>query len=146
MLRPYAAMEPKAFSLFLKVRKYELDSFGHVNNAVYLNYLETAIDEAMSSLGYTVSKLKELGIIILLKEIKLDFKHPAMLGDELEVRSYVSEAKMVRGTWHQQVINRASARVLVEAYTTGVFLDLKGKPTRIPQDIVEALLPYTKQG
>jgi len=127
----------------LKVRKYELDSFGHVNNAVYLNYLETAIDEAMSSLGYTVSRLREMGIIILLRSLQIDFKHPAVLGDELEVKSYVSEAKRVRGTWHQQVIHRTGGKVLVEAYNTGVFLDLDGRPTRIPQEIVEALLPYT---
>lgn len=137
-------MEPKTFSLFLKVRKYELDSFGHVNNAVYLNYLETAIDEAMSSLGYTVPKLKEMGIVIFLKKLKINFQHPAMLGDELEVRSYVSEAKIVRGTWHQQVINRKNAKILVDAYTTGVFLDVAGKPTKIPEDIVTALLPYMK--
>ncbi|HWP46604.1 MAG TPA: thioesterase family protein [Candidatus Limnocylindrales bacterium] len=138
--------EPKTFSFFLKVRKYELDSFGHVNNAVYFHYLETAIDEAMSSLGYTVPRLKELGIIILVKELNIKFKHPALLGDELEVRSYVSEARRVRGTWHQQIINRKTSKVLVEAYNTGVFLDLEGKPTKIPQEIVEALLPYTKQG
>lgn len=137
--------EPKTFSFFLKVRKYELDSLGHVNNAVYLHYLETAIDEAMSSLGYTVPRLTKLGILILVKELRIEFKHPALLGDELEVRSYVSEARRVRGTWHQQIINRKTGKILVEAYNTGVFLDLQGKPTKIPQEIVEALLPYTKQ-
>ena len=44
----------KKFTLKFKVRSYECDSYGHVNNAVYLNYLEFARMSALEENGFTL--------------------------------------------------------------------------------------------
>ncbi len=44
-----------------RVRQYELDSFGHVNNAVYVNYLQGAAIEAAVAAGYSLKLYDEHG-------------------------------------------------------------------------------------
>ena len=45
----------KKFTHKLKVRSYECDTYGHVNNAVYLNYLEFALMSALEENGFTLN-------------------------------------------------------------------------------------------
>jgi acyl-CoA thioester hydrolase len=47
----------RTYTRRFKVRQYELDSFGHVNNAVYVNYLQEAAIEASADAGYDPDKL-----------------------------------------------------------------------------------------
>lgn len=55
----------------LEVRGYELDSFGHVNNAVYLNYLEAARWDLCSKLNLTdYNESNELFIVVIETNIK----------------------------------------------------------------------------
>ena len=42
----------RLYTMPLRVRKYEMDALGHVNNAVYLNYMEQAATEHAEALGF----------------------------------------------------------------------------------------------
>ena len=53
----------RKFITTFKVRSYECDSYGHVNNAVYLNYLEFARMSALFEKGFTLEKMKEKGYL-----------------------------------------------------------------------------------
>jgi acyl-CoA thioester hydrolase len=61
-----------------RVRVYECDALGHVNNAVYLHYLEQATAEAWSTPGAPDWELRSLA---------MEYLAPARSGDELEVQS-----------------------------------------------------------
>lgn len=45
----------------LRVRHYEMDTLGHVNNAIYQHYLEQAAIEHSESLGFGLDRYKKLG-------------------------------------------------------------------------------------
>ena len=62
------------FVTTLKVRSYECDIYGHVNNAVYLQYCEAARVEFLESLGYDLQKLKEAIFYSPSLELKLIIK------------------------------------------------------------------------
>jgi len=59
------SMQP--FLTHLRVRHYEMDALGHVNNAVYQNYLEQAAIEHSESLGFTLERYWELGGLFVLR-------------------------------------------------------------------------------
>ena len=93
----------RKFKFGLKVRRYELDSFNHVNNAVYFNYIEQALEEAMVEIGYPVERLREMGIFIFLRHIEIDFLAPASNGDNLEIVSWLADMKKDRSIPHEHL-------------------------------------------
>jgi len=130
----------RKFKFGLKVRRYELDSFNHVNNAVYFNYIEQALEEAMIEIGYPVERLREMGIFIFLRNVEIDFLAPASNGDNLEIVSWLADMKRVRGTWQHEIYNADTGKLLVRTFTTSAFLDRDGKPIKAPDEIVKPCL------
>ena len=69
------------------VRFRDLDPMGHVNNAVFLTYIESARAAFLQHLG-AVQTLEDLAIIVA--RIEIDFRAPVRFGDEVEVSVRVS--------------------------------------------------------
>lgn len=79
-------MSKYIYTLPLKVRDYECDIQGVVNNSVYQNYLEHARHEFLESIGSNFKKLHEEGIDAMVSRIEIDYKTSLTSGDEFEVR------------------------------------------------------------
>ena len=72
----------------VQVRFSDTDALGHVNNAVYLSYLESArVDYLRELLG--ARKIEELGVIIA--RVEIDYKSPAFHHETLRVGCRVEE-------------------------------------------------------
>lgn len=69
---------------FIKVRGYELDSFGHVNNAVYLQYAETAKWEFFKNSGL-LTELEELKYFPVILENHVRYLHALHLLDNVRI-------------------------------------------------------------
>jgi len=69
------------------VRFRDLDPMGHVNNAVFLTYIESARAAFLQNLG-AVQTLEDLAIIVA--RIEIDFRAPVRFGNEVEVSVRVS--------------------------------------------------------
>ena len=69
----------------LTVRSYELDSYNHVNNAVYLQYLEFARMEFLRAIGFDYPGLYEVGYFLFVTHIDIRYRFSARLFDELSI-------------------------------------------------------------
>jgi len=69
------------------VRFRDLDPMGHVNNAVFLTYVESARVAFLKHLG-AVPTLEDMGIIVA--RVEIDFRAPVRLGDDVEVTAHVT--------------------------------------------------------
>ena len=69
------------------VRFRDLDPMGHVNNAVFLTYIESARAAFLQHLG-AVQTLEDLAIIVA--RIEIDFRAPVRFGDKVDVSVRVS--------------------------------------------------------
>jgi len=133
---------PNRLYYTVHVRRHEVDSFGHVNNAVYLNYLEEANCDLLDQLGFPVAALKKQGVVILLKKVTLDFKSPAFHGDTLTFETWLIDLQAASGTWRHEVYNQNRTLILL-AEDTGVFLSTEtGRPVRVPEPIHAAVQPF----
>ncbi len=130
----------RTFHHYRKVQRYELDSAGHVNNAIYLNWLEQAKFEAMASVGYTSAWLKEIGITIVQIRAEIEYEKPALEGDELEIVSRLAGMARTHGTWEHLIYRQPSGELIAKAWATGAFLDSTGRPTRAPEELISALV------
>ena len=125
----------KIFESVLHVRSYECDFYGHANNAVYLNYLEFARMETLTSQGFTLESLQKKGYLTVIRRIEIDYKYPVRMNDKLIIRTFLSDAGKTSGTFTQQIIRAEDERLAADARVIWVFTDLKGKPQPIPADI-----------
>ena len=121
-----------------KVRSYECDSYGHVNNATYLNFLEFARMEALEAKTLDLDKLKELGFLVLIRRVEIDYKYPARMGDMLVIKTFVRDHKQTSGTFTQEITKESDGKSVVAANVTWVFTNLQGRPIPIPPVIKEA--------
>ncbi|MCL2092774.1 MAG: acyl-CoA thioesterase [Treponema sp.] len=114
----------------ITVRTYECDSYGHVNNANYLNYLEYARWEFLKDLGFEYSAMVEAGYGIYVARVEIDYKKPAFPEDQLEIKSWSIKKGAVSGIIAQEIWRGED--LLIEAKVTWAFVDKNGMPTKIP--------------
>lgn len=123
----------------LKVRTYECDSFGHVNNAVYLNYLECGRMDVLEAGGYTLAALKAQGVIIVVRRIEIDYKASLKEAETVVVRTFLKAHTRMKGVFGQEILRESDRVVAVKADVTWVFVDLKGRLIPIPAFFKKAL-------
>ena len=125
----------------LKVYYEDTDSGGVVYYANYLKFLERARTEALYSIGYSNKKVKDdFDSLIIVKACNIEYKKSAHLEDELNVRSFV-KAITKTSFFMNQIITRDNDTI-VEAQVHLVFVDQKGKPIKIPDEIYSKFTPY----
>ena len=130
-------------NFFHKVKVYyeDTDSGGVVYYANYLKYMERARTEALFSIGYSNRKIqKEFESLIIVKSCNIEYKKSAFLEDELTVRSFVKSITKT-SFFMNQIITR-DEDIIVEAQVHLVFVDKKGKPLKIPEEIYTKFKPY----
>lgn len=79
------------FELPIKVRDYEIDSEGIVNNAVYLHYLEHTRHEFCEWAGFSFKEMSMEGIIPVLSRVEIEYKTPLRLGDSMVSKLNISK-------------------------------------------------------
>jgi acyl-CoA thioesterase FadM len=90
-LGSYDAPEVEGAGRQIEVRRertaewYECDSMGHVNNAVYPDWLDAGVRAAMEEAGWSVAELKAAGRQLRGEYMALDYKRAALPGDRLAV-------------------------------------------------------------
>lgn len=116
----------------VKVRSFELDSFGHVNNAVYLQYLEFARCEYLEQVGLSFNDFDDWKRHPVVVHTSLDYRQAAQFGDTLLVKGGVSEWGRLRWTMRYRVTNAKTGAVVMDAKQIFVFLDENGQPVPVP--------------
>ncbi|MDR1231667.1 MAG: acyl-CoA thioesterase [Spirochaetaceae bacterium] len=127
-------------TLTFTVRTYECDSYGHVNNAVYLQYLEYARWHYLKDIGFDYERVRKAGYGTYVAHIEIDYKRPALTDDVLTITSESVKKGAVSGTIHQVIMR--GEETIAEAKVTWAFVDSSGRPVRIPPEFdVPGLYP-----
>ena len=116
----------------LRVRTYECDAYGHVNNANYLHYLEYARHEMLRDVGFDYLALIKAGFGIYVAKLAIEYKKPATIDDELLIKSWPVKKGAVSGVIAQEIWRGED--LLVEAKVTWAFVDSRGMPTKLPPE------------
>lgn len=127
------------FQIGFKVRDYECDMQGIVNNSVYQNYLEHARHEYLLSCGLSFPELGRQGVDLVVTRAELDYRAPLRSGDEFRVSVRIEPNGRLRFDFLQQVVRSGDNRVMLDARITGVALNERGRPFR-PVTVWERLL------
>lgn len=136
-LLPFLRMDD-VFCLQFKVRDYECDLQGIVNNAVYLHYLEHARHEFLSARGIDFAALAAAGVRPVVVRAELDYKRALRPGDAFAVEVRCHGEGRVRMVFAQD-IRHADGDLVLSARFVATVLDARGRP-RIPGDFAAKVL------
>jgi acyl-CoA thioester hydrolase len=121
-------MNRKVFEFEMKVRDYECDAQGIVNNANYLHYFEVTRHEFMASLGFSFKESHLLGVDPVLSRADLHYKAPLM-GNDCFISALTVERKGIKIIFNQ-TINRKSDGALCCKGIIEVAVIVNGKLSR----------------
>ena len=125
----------------LKIYYEDTDAGGVVYYANYLKFIERARTEALATLGFNNKKIKEdFGSLIVVKSCNIEYKISAYLEDELSIRSFVKSITKT-SFFMNQIISRRED-LIAEAKVHLVFINIAGKPVRIPDALYQNFKPY----
>lgn len=127
--------ENRVYQYFFTVRGYEIDSFQHVNNAVYIHYLEQARWELLKETE-TLPYLEANRIIPAVIETHIRYIREAKRFDELVVKSsIVMEAPYV--VFYQDIYHVLTQKKCCKAYVKHLFLDENRTPCGVSDFLME---------
>jgi acyl-CoA thioester hydrolase len=107
-------MQDYVFEIELKVRDYECDIQGVVNNAVYQHYLEHARHEYLLEKGNSFEKLTKENILLMVSRIEMDFKSSLTSRDTFVVKLR-TERQGIKLVFFQDIFKVADNVVCLKA-------------------------------
>lgn len=133
---------PGIFRMRRKVEWRDLDQARHVNNANYLVYIEECNMGATDAFGWPIDRIIEQGVGIVARRYRIEYREPALLTDDLEVTSYLSDVKRSTAVRHNEIRRVRDGALLARAHSLWVFVDLNtGRPMRIPTVFMDSFGP-----
>jgi acyl-CoA thioester hydrolase len=121
------------FELPLTVLPADTDVLGHVNNVVYLRWVQ---DVAVAHWRALTSPSQQEGLAWVVIRHEIDYKRSAHEGDRLIARTWVGPATRNTFERHTEIVRADDRKVVVKARTLWVPVDPRsGRPTSVPVDV-----------
>lgn len=132
-----AEVDPWRHTVRYPVRQYELDVLGHVNNAVYLNWVEQVAIDHVEALGFGRAWANERGGAWVVREHHVTYHRPVEYGDVMLVTTLPQEIHGVRGLRRTEMHREADGVLTTEVLTQWIWVrTVDGRPTRVPADLL----------
>lgn len=124
------------YSKTVTVTRDVVDGNGHVNNVVYVQWMQDIAVEHYASIGGIEAQGPDVTWVI--REHRVEYFLPAFEGEEVEVRTWVENIRRVRSLRKYEFVRRSDKRVLVRGETDWVFVDIKtGAPRAVPEKVTK---------
>jgi acyl-CoA thioester hydrolase len=129
----------------LPVQWGEMDAYGHVNNAVFFRYFESARIEFLARSGFVESR-EQSSVGAILHSTSARFRQPLFYPDTIQVGAVASEITPDRFTMHYVVVSLTTERIVAEGTGVVVSFDYRaGKKTDLPETVVRKLAEIEKE-
>jgi acyl-CoA thioester hydrolase len=131
-----------AFRQQRRVEWRDLDQVGHVNNAVYLSYIEDCAIQAARGSGWPQARMAAEGFNIVTREHRIEYLQPALLDDELTLTTWISSVGRSSMVRHLTIARATDGELLSQARTVSVWIDTETRqPMPIPDQFLADLAP-----
>ena len=130
-------MPEPIFTYSFTIPESVIDENGHVNNVAYVQWMQdAAIRHGQQWLvgynGYNPNTT------FVAREHRIEYFLPTFLGEEIEVRTWLNEARRVRLHRRYEFRRKSDGKVVAKGETDWVYVDVKtGRPIAIPANILE---------
>ncbi len=126
-----------------RVQHYELDSQGHVNNAVYVGWAEQSMINALRAVGWPPERFATSEFTMNPLAVEVDYLRSALDDEPIWIVTRLAEVGRDRAAWHNEIRHGATGELIAKIVAVRVFMDANG-PRSIPDALEIALVQRQK--
>lgn len=117
----------------------DVDDLGHINNIVYLRWVQDAAGAHSEAVGFDLARYQSLGAVWVVRKHEITYLASAMGGDAIEIKTWVEGFKGASSPRRTEIFRVKDGATLARCITLWALIDPKsGRPTRIPPEMKEA--------
>ena len=106
----------------LEVYSFHIDFIGHVNNIVYIQWMEIGRTKLLEAIGMPTQEIFKQGFAPVLVQTNISYKSPLYLGDRVSVQMWISELGKASAIM-QFRFQTPQAKLAAEGWQKGLFVD-----------------------
>lgn len=120
------------FDLLVSVETGDIDQLKHVNNTVYLRWVQ---DAAIAHWIHAASKEEIKDYMWIVTRHEIDYKHPAVLGDMIIARTWVGKSEKINFERNTEILRASDLKLLASARTLWCPIDpVSGRLKRVSEE------------
>lgn len=127
------------YILTMRVRDYECDIQGVVNNSVYQNYLEHARHEFLLANNVNFAEITARGINLVVTRVELDYKASLKPQDDFYITVECVRESRLKFAFIQHIYRSVDDKLVMQAKVIGTGVNAKGRP-EIPDVLNELFI------
>jgi acyl-CoA thioester hydrolase len=121
------------FTITVEVQPEDIDIQGHVNNIVYLRWVQ---DAAVAHWNAIAPHHEQEKLTWVVRRHEIDYKKPAIKDDKIMVQTWIGAAARLAFDRHTEIVRASDLRLLALARTVWCPIDRNsGKPTDVSPEI-----------
>jgi acyl-CoA thioester hydrolase len=140
---PITIEDPVIHTEERRVQHHELDSLGHVNNAVYLLWCEQALINLMRTAGWPPERFASDGVAMRPLANEIEYFRSALDDEPIWIVSRLAEIGLDRASWHHEIRHGATGELIARNIAVRAFADANG-PRSIPDALQISLTQRSK--
>jgi len=138
-------MDSSLYQFEIEVTENDLDRNGHVNNVVYIQWMQDAAIAHARASGCTKAS-DAVGATWVVRTHHIEYLSPLFAGDKVTVLTWPANFQRVRSTRKYKFVRAKDGAVIARAETDWVFVNAKtGRPMSIPEEVRKSLPVVTKE-
>lgn len=127
-----------SFSIDIEVSEQAIDELGHVNNVIYLDWVQKVSQEHWVAMA--PEKMRKEGFWVVLSHY-IAYKSPAFKGEKLRLTTWVTQMQGVKSERHVEISRIKDERLIAKAVTLWCYVDPeKQRPKRITSEMAALFL------
>ena len=130
---------PAIYQHRLTVVPENIDMQGHVNNLVYLRWMQDAAVAHSHEQGWGREEYEKLGCGWVVRSHQIDYALPAFEGDKILVLSWLCEFRKATCVRRYRILREEDSALLAHAETSWAFINMQKRlPSRIPAEVLDS--------
>lgn len=131
------------YSKTITILASAIDENGHVNNVVYVQWMQDIAVEHYASLGGIEAQGPDATWVV--RQHSIVYLQQAFEGEEIEVHTWVENLRKVRSLRKYEFVRKSDGKVIVKGETDWVFMDTKtGRPKAVPREVENVFASINK--
>lgn len=125
-----------------EVYSFHIDFIGHVNNTVYVQWMEIGRSKLLEAIGMPTHEIFHQGFVPVLVQTHITYKSALYLGDRVQIELWLSELRNASAIMQFRFAN-AQGTLAAEGWQKGLFADRETmRPRRLRAEERALFLPY----
>jgi acyl-CoA thioester hydrolase len=114
----------------------DIDALGHASNIAFVRWIQDVAIAHSSAVGLGLEAYQRLGAIFVVVRHEIDYLRPALRGDAVEARTWISNVMAAKCQRATELFRRTDGKLLARGLTTWGFIELAtGRPRRIAEEV-----------